>query len=180
MFKLILVIDGWGISCELALRWMSLDFTDDQSMLVQVMAWCRQATSHYMSQCWPRSLSPYGVTRPQWVNYKFGIKPHLSGTNKLIMYDHKQHLSYYEWSSMIFAVSILVRAPPLIALCLLMPFNGWQMWKWGSSFSVIMASWRKHVILVSKSHIISWNIVSWNATIESILIFSNIGAYITI
>ena len=31
------------------------------------MAWCRQATSHYLSQCWPRSLSPYDVTRPQWV-----------------------------------------------------------------------------------------------------------------
>ena len=47
---------------------MSLDFTDDQSTLLQVMAWCRQATSHYLSQCWPWSLSPYGVTRPQWVN----------------------------------------------------------------------------------------------------------------
>ena len=46
---------------------MSLDFTDDQSTLVQVVAWCHQATSHYLSQCWPRSLSPYGVTRPQWV-----------------------------------------------------------------------------------------------------------------
>ena len=32
------------------------------------MAWCHQATSHYLSQCWPRSLSPYGFTRPQWVN----------------------------------------------------------------------------------------------------------------
>ena len=32
------------------------------------MAWCRQATSHCLSQCWPRSLSPYGVIRPQWVN----------------------------------------------------------------------------------------------------------------
>ena len=66
IFKQISVIDGWGISCEIALIWMSLDFTDDQSTLVQVMAWCRQATSHYLSQCWPRSLSPYGVTRPQW------------------------------------------------------------------------------------------------------------------
>ena len=46
---------------------MSLDLTDDKSTLVQVMAWCRQATCHYLSQCWPRSLSPYGVTRPQWV-----------------------------------------------------------------------------------------------------------------
>ena len=42
--------------------------TDHQSILVQVMAWCHQATSHYMSQCWPISLSPYDVTRPQWVN----------------------------------------------------------------------------------------------------------------
>ena len=48
---------------------MSLDFTDYQSTLVQVMAWCRQATSHYLNQCWPRSLSLYSVTRPQWVNF---------------------------------------------------------------------------------------------------------------
>ena len=67
IFKQILMMDGWGISCEIALIWMSLDFTDDQSTLVQVMAWCRQATSHYLSQCWPRHLSPYDVTRPQWV-----------------------------------------------------------------------------------------------------------------
>ena len=33
----------------------------------RLMAWCRQATSHYLSQCWPGSMSPYGVTRPQWV-----------------------------------------------------------------------------------------------------------------
>ena len=37
VFKQILVIDGWGISCKIALLWMSLDFTDDQSMLVQVL-----------------------------------------------------------------------------------------------------------------------------------------------
>ena len=68
IFKQISVIDGWGISCEIALIWMSLDFTDDQSTLVQVMAWCHQATSHYLSQCWLSSLSPYGVARPQCVN----------------------------------------------------------------------------------------------------------------
>ena len=67
MFKRILVTDGWGIACEIALIWMSLDFINDQSTLVQVMVWCRQATSHYLSQCWPRSMSPYNVTRPQWV-----------------------------------------------------------------------------------------------------------------
>ena len=68
IFKPIFVIDGWGISLEIALIWMSLDFTNDQSILVQVMAWCCQATSHCLSQCWPRSVSPYGVVRPEWVN----------------------------------------------------------------------------------------------------------------
>ena len=28
---------------------------NDKSTLVQVMAWCRQAPSHYLNQCWPRS-----------------------------------------------------------------------------------------------------------------------------
>ena len=59
--------DSCGISCEIALIWMSLNLTEDQSTLVQVMAWCRQTPSHYLSQCWARSLSPYGITRPQWV-----------------------------------------------------------------------------------------------------------------
>ena len=47
--------------------WMPRDLTDDKSTLVQVMALCRQATSHYLNQCWSSSMSPYGVTRPQWV-----------------------------------------------------------------------------------------------------------------
>ena len=58
---------GWGFSYEIALRWMPLDLTDDKSTLVQAMAWCRQAPSHFLSQCWPRSMLPNGVTRPQWV-----------------------------------------------------------------------------------------------------------------
>ena len=68
IFKLILVNGGWSISYEIALRWMPLDLTHVKPTLVQVMAWCRQATSHYLSQCWHRSMSPNGVTRPQWVN----------------------------------------------------------------------------------------------------------------
>ena len=52
------MIGGWSISRDV----------DDKSTLVQVMAWCRQATSHYLSQCWPRTMSPYGITWPQWVN----------------------------------------------------------------------------------------------------------------
>ena len=39
---------------------MPLDQTVDKSTLVQVMAWCHQATSHYLSQCWPRSMASPG------------------------------------------------------------------------------------------------------------------------
>ena len=49
---------------------------EDESTLVQVMAWCHQATSHYLRQCWPRSLSPYGVTRPQWVDIGYTSVQH--------------------------------------------------------------------------------------------------------
>ena len=74
---------GWGISYEIALRWMPLDLTDGKSTLVQVMAWCRQATSHYLSQCWPRSMSPNGVTRPQWVKPQQNANcTHISGVTE--------------------------------------------------------------------------------------------------
>ena len=58
-----------------ALTWMSLYLTDDKSTLVQVMALYHQATSHHLSQCWPRSVSLYSVTRPQWVNASSGTSP---------------------------------------------------------------------------------------------------------
>ena len=81
------VINDWGLSYELALRWMSLNLSDDKSTLVQVMAWCHQATSHYLSQCWPRSLSSYSVTRPQWVNMYQTSTKHNQAQTELIILD---------------------------------------------------------------------------------------------
>ena len=52
----------------ISLRWMSQNFTNAESTLVQAMAWRRQATSHSLSQYWYRFVSPHGVPRPQWVN----------------------------------------------------------------------------------------------------------------
>ena len=54
------------ISCEISFRWLPPDLTDDKSTLVQVMTWCRQATSHYLGQFWPMSLLSYGVTKCVW------------------------------------------------------------------------------------------------------------------
>ena len=46
IFNLNLVVCGWCITCKIALRWMSLDLTDDKSILVQVIVWCHKATGH--------------------------------------------------------------------------------------------------------------------------------------
>ena len=73
IFNLVLLIGIFKSSYDNLLRWMPRDFAGDKSKLVQVMAWCRQATSHYLNQCLPRSPTPYGVTRPQWVKKISGL-----------------------------------------------------------------------------------------------------------
>ena len=67
IFKLIIQDSSLGNSCEVALRWMPQNLGNEKLTLVQAMAWYHQATSHYLNKCWPRSMSPYGITRPQWV-----------------------------------------------------------------------------------------------------------------
>ena len=46
IFNLVLLISIFTSSNDNALKWMPWDLTNDKSTLVQVMAWCRQATSH--------------------------------------------------------------------------------------------------------------------------------------
>ena len=52
---------------DIALRCMPQNFVDDNSTLVQIMSCCLMAPSHYLSQCWLRSMWLYGVTGPQWI-----------------------------------------------------------------------------------------------------------------
>ena len=78
IFNLVLLIGIFRSSYDNGFRWIPQVLTDIKSTLVQVMAWCRQATSHYLGQCWLGSLSPYGVTRPQWVNNPEGGQPYLN------------------------------------------------------------------------------------------------------
>ena len=113
---------------------MSLDLTDDKSTLVQVMAWCHQATSHYLSQCWPRSLS-YGITRPQWINVwrlgdaylhqqtrspkvqimawqLFVLSEYISSINWYI-HSKRSLLAYFTWLSLLQIVSTIYVNPGL-------------------------------------------------------------------
>ena len=53
-------------TCEVVLRWIPQNTFDDKSTLGQEMARWHQTASHYLSQCWPYSISPYNVTRLQW------------------------------------------------------------------------------------------------------------------
>ena len=87
IFNLVLMSAVFRSPHDNALRWMPQDLTDDKSTFVQVMAWCRQATSHYMSQCWLSSLSPYGVARPQWVNQAIWIYKKSHGFCNLLLTD---------------------------------------------------------------------------------------------
>ena len=67
IFNLALLIGIFKSYYDNVLRWMAQNLVGDKSTLVQVMAWCHQATGHNLNQCWPRSPMPYGVTRPHWV-----------------------------------------------------------------------------------------------------------------
>ena len=54
--------------------------------LVQVMAGCHQATSHYLIQCWPRSISPHVTTKSHPVN-----------CDLLMPYGIKDFIHHYLW-----------------------------------------------------------------------------------
>ena len=50
-FKCKSMTDILGISCEIALKWVPHNLTDDKATLFQVTVW--------RSQCWPVSISPW-------------------------------------------------------------------------------------------------------------------------
>ena len=53
---------------EIVLMWNPQN-TCDKSTLFKVATWWHQAKSHCMNQCLPRSMSPCGDTRSQWVMF---------------------------------------------------------------------------------------------------------------
>ena len=63
MLQLILSFNVWNNYCEISLRWTSEELVDNKSTVGQIMAWCHQVTSYYLTQFWSSSLMSYGVTR---------------------------------------------------------------------------------------------------------------------
>ena len=61
-----------GTFGEIRLRAMPQNPLDEKPNAVHILAWWSQVSSHYIRQCWPSVMSPYGVYRPgryRWVNW---------------------------------------------------------------------------------------------------------------
>ena len=56
-----------SLTCILPAKVWALVIFTVAAKLVWVMAWCSHVTSHYLHQCWPRSMWPYVISRPQIV-----------------------------------------------------------------------------------------------------------------
>ena len=67
IFKCIFVNENDWISIKISLKFIPKSPIDNKSVLDQVMAWRRQAPSHYLNQCWPSFLTHICGTRGRWV-----------------------------------------------------------------------------------------------------------------
>ena len=80
-------------SWEIAFRWMSESTLDDKSTLVQAMAWCRQAPSHFLSRCLPIFLSPHVVTR-LYLPSRHHLRVWHKGNGLIWKWESDSHLTY--------------------------------------------------------------------------------------
>ena len=100
-------IDLVLFECEITPRWMLQKPTNEKSTLVQVMAWCRQAASHYLNQCRLRSPTPYGATRPQWVDIKQCV----------FTYDYRRQLTGSRGGLLVSSYLYKRQTCPIMILC---------------------------------------------------------------
>ena len=88
------------ILIQISLKYIPGGPTDHKSALVEVMmARCSQAISHCLNQCWPRYVSLYGITGPQWVKRVGGHIFHQLGPNLQISCTNFTKIIGYQCSS---------------------------------------------------------------------------------
>ena len=63
-----------------------------KSKFIQVIAWCCQATNHYLNRCWPRLMILYGLTGPQCINHTPSNGSCLSACRKAIIHNVSLHI----------------------------------------------------------------------------------------
>ena len=79
LFKCIFLNENYRIPIQISLKCVARSLINNKPALVQVMAWRRTGTSHYLNQCWPSSLTHICGTRGRWVKlrsiYSHGSTP---------------------------------------------------------------------------------------------------------
>ena len=63
------------ILIKILLKFVHMGQIANKSPLVQVLVWYHHAPNQYLDQCWPKSMMPHDITRPQWVKGATWQKP---------------------------------------------------------------------------------------------------------
>ena len=66
---------------EINVMGLSQALSDNMSTLFHVMAWCRQAPSHYLCHCCPGSVTPYTLPRSQCLTHMYVGKLTIIGSD---------------------------------------------------------------------------------------------------
>ena len=138
IFKPVLGTDILSTSGEIA-HWWIQNLSDYKLILVQVMAWCQQATRPYLIQFWHRSLLQYGVTRPQWVNYIITEINHLHAKFfRRNIYMYLQFILFFhnEWTQIVEIVPHERQEPACSAQSI-----SWLLMSWGCKESGHQQMW---------------------------------------
>ena len=85
IFKLIIQDRSLGDRCEIALCWMPKNLTIEKSTLAQVMAWCRQETSHNMPHVDPNLCHMVSLAHNE-------LKPRNNLSNKICFHSKTSSL----------------------------------------------------------------------------------------
>ena len=103
-----------------------------KSTLVQVMAWCCKATSHNLSQYWPRYMLPYGVTWPQWVTYLNSTDIAFFTALVIVFGKHKSIINLHVPYLMIIHIKAITTKQSMTK-CTWMQ---WYEWNWSNFFLI--------------------------------------------
>ena len=126
IFKLIVENSSLFTHCAIALRWLQQSLTNEKWTLVNEMACYCQLPEQFWSKC----MSPYGITKPQWVNGKYMMW--------CISQYSIESVSIWEDAPLLTSLHGKTNNCPVWAFQLRgkrISYQGWKEWKWSIGVS---------------------------------------------
>ena len=98
IFKFIIQNRNKDTCCEIAVVWMPHNLTIKKSTMVQIMAWCYEATrtSHYLGHCWVTSML---ILTSLGHNEFIAVESHYDNSVTFLQYSHNDTLALPSWVS---------------------------------------------------------------------------------